>query len=225
MRTRFLLPVLTLFLLQVPLEASGQLPISLRASALYARQAATLNASAAGTDLGETDTNANALGAEVRVGIPVVGIDLGLHYLRHFGDVGPEFDDDISGVAEFGLAANEIAIFAEKHFELLPLSPVAPYVGVGASYARIELSDDLDVTAGFDGAEDLEASANTARIYAVGGVDLLGGLGLVGRVGYTFSGTYELETGVPFEVDGADANVEVDYDGFYASIGLSLFGI
>ncbi|HKK70555.1 MAG TPA: hypothetical protein VKA86_05005 [Candidatus Krumholzibacteria bacterium] len=225
MRTRFLLPVLTLMALQVPIEAAGQLPVSIRASALYARQAATLDATAAGVDLGETDTSANALGAEVRVGIPVVGIDLGLHYLRHFGDVGPEFDDEISGVAEFGLAANEIAIFAEKHYELLPLSPIAPYVGVGASYARIELSDDLDVTAGFDGASDLEASANTARIYAVGGIDLIGGLGLVGRAGYTFSGTYELETDLPLDVDGADANIEVDYDGFYASIGLSLFGI
>lgn len=220
-----LLATLTVIPVVVPRDAEAQLPVSIRASALYARQAATISARAGGADIGTTETFANALGAEVRVGLPLVGFDLGAHYLRHFGDTDPEFDADIGGLSAIGLGANEYAVFAEKHFELIPLSPVKPYLGIGASYARIELSSSLDLTSGFTGSDDLESSANVFRLYAVGGLDLLGGLGVVARAGYAFSGTYELEASAPLAVGGASVGADLDYDGLYLSVGLSLFGI
>ena len=218
-------PVMALALLTVTTDALAQLPISLRVSALYARQAATMSATVAGVDAGDFDTASNALGAEVRVGLPVVGFDLGAHYLRHFGDTDTEFGQDLSqDLQAIGLSANEFALFAEKRFELLPLSPVKPYLGIGASYARVELSSDIDVTAGVNSTGDITSSANLFRVYAVGGIEMLGGLGLVGRAGYAFSGEYELESDALGDT-GIDADVLVDYDGYFVSVGLSLFGI
>jgi len=229
MKIRFswvaMLATLTIVPVVVPHDADAQLPVSIRVSGLYARQAATISARAGGADIGTTDTYSNALGGEVRVGLPLVGFDLGAHYLRHFGDTDPDFESDIGGLSAIGLGANEFALFAEKHFELIPLSPVKPYLGVGASYARVELSSSLDLTSGFTGSDDLESSANVFRMYAVGGVDLLGGLGLVARAGYAFSGTYELEASAPLDVGGASVSADLDYDGLYLSVGLSLFGI
>lgn len=211
----------------MPRDAAAQLPFSLRVSGLYGRQAATIAAQADGASIGETETGVNALGAEVRVGLPMVGFDVGAHYLRHFGDTDPEFDADISGLASLGLGANEFAFFAEKHFALLPLSPVKPYLGAGASYARIELSSSIDVTSGFTGSDDFESSANVFRLYAVGGLDLVGGLGLVARAGYAFSGSYDIEgASLDANIGGTDRSVTstIDYDGLYLSVGVSLFG-
>ena len=59
----------------------------------------------------------------------------------------------------------------------------------------------------------------------MGGIDLIGGLGLVARAGYVFSGTYELGDDLPVDVGGDAVRADVDYDGLFLSVGVSLFGI
>ena len=63
MKMRLLLA--TLAALLVVNTAQAQSPVSFRVSALYANQSASIEAKAAGQDVGATDTSVNALGAEV----------------------------------------------------------------------------------------------------------------------------------------------------------------
>lgn len=211
--------------LRPTVDAEAQLPVSLRLSGLYARQAATITATSAGVDLGETSTFSNAIGAELRVGLPVVGFDLGAHYLRHFGDVDPEFDANLDDVGALGLGANEFGAFAERRFSLVPLSPVKPTLGLGVSYARVQVSSTIDFTSGFTGPDDLESSANVFRVYGVGSIDVVGGLGVVARAGIAFSGVETVEVSSPLEVNDVAVEAELDYDGFFVSVGISLLGI
>ena len=204
-------------------DARAQLPVSLRLSALGASQQAEVTASAAGNELGTESSTVYGVGAEIEVGLPI-GLHLGAHYLRHFGDLSDQFTGGNDAV-KFGLGANEIGVFAEKQFALIPMSPVKPYLGGGLGYGRISLAQELE--AGSVSVGDLEGEVDVYRVYALGGLSLFGGLGVKARAGYLFGSLDgdDLSFGQEFTLPGGEeVSFELDYSGFYASLAVSLLG-
>lgn len=204
-------------------SASAQLPISARLGVVGGIQDAKITANAPGVELGSPSTTIYTVGAELAVGLPI-GLHLGAYYQRHFGDISGGFDENVDAL-DFSLGANELGGFVEKQFTFLPLSPIQPFLGAGAGYGRVSLSQGVDA-AGVDFG-DLEATVDVYRLYAMGGLTLPGGFGAKLRMGYAFGSIDgdDLIAGSKVTLPGGDeVSFEIDYGGLYSSLTVSIFG-
>ena len=202
----WLLTLMTVAL--VTTSASAQLPVSVKLGVVAGLQQAEITSTVLGVDLDAESTTLNTFGAEVAVGIPM-GFVVGGFYLRHTGDL--RAGTDATNLA-WGLGANELGLFAEKHISLLPMSPAAPYLGGGLSLSNLSLGEDV-------GDETLDASSQIYRLYGLAGVKLIAVVVQV-RAGWSFGSFDGSDLGVS-DIPGLD-EAEVSYDGFFASAGLSL---
>lgn len=203
--------------------AWAQLPFSLRVSAVGGLQQGEVTASVNGAGLGSASTTLFTAGVELDVGTPI-GLHVGGTYLRHFGDLSNAYED-IPDALAFGLGANEYGVFVEKRFSVAPVSPLAPYLGLGGAYGRISLAQELDSSA-FT-ARALEGDVDIFRLYALGGLDLFGSVGMKARLGYVFGSIEggDLAFGEAIETgSGDEVAFEIAYDGVFATIALALFG-
>lgn len=216
MPVRFLSAAFLLLVTSLP--AAAQLPVSLRVSAVGATQAAELSASVDGNEVGSESASVNALGAEAMLGF--AGAQVGAYYLRHFGDLGSGTDPGGS----WGMSANELGLQVEKHFVLLPLSPLAPSLGAGASWGRITLGDEITVPDRPD--VEVEGSLNVYRIYGLAALQLTGSLGAKLRAGWTFGSIDgdDLQLSETVATPGGDASYELTYDGLFLALSVSVFG-
>lgn len=220
---RLTLGAASLIGLFVATTAQAQLPISVRLSAVGGMHQSEVTASVNGTELGNVSTTLYTAGVELDVGTPL-GVNIGVQYLRHFGDLSESFDQ-VPDALGFGLGANEFGVFVEERMELLPASPVQPFLGIGAGYGRISLAQELEADSLSLGA--LEGDIDIFRLYALGGLQVFGSLGLKARAGYMFGSIEgdELSFGETITTGtGDEVAFELDYGGAFASLAVSLFG-
>lgn len=215
--------LLTALLVVTATNATAQLPISARLGIVGGQQEAKITASAPGVELGSPSSTLYSLGGEVVVGLPI-GLHVGAHYQRHFGDIDGGFDENISAL-DFSLGGNEVGAFVEKQWSLLPMSPMRPHLGAGAGYSRLMLGQEVSAD-GIDAGE-LDADVDLYRLYALGGLDLPGGLGAKLRLGWLFGSIdgSDLVAGQTFTLPGGEeVSFDIEYDGFFASLTVTLFG-
>lgn len=204
-------------------SAQAQLPISVRISAVGGTHQGEVTATVNGTELGSVSTTLYTAGVEVDVGTPL-GVNIGAQYLRHFGDLSDSFDE-VPDALSFGLGANEFGVFIEERIDLLPLSPVKPFLGIGAGYGRISLAQELE--AGSLSLGSIKGDIDIFRLYAMGGMQVFGSLGVKARAGYMFGSIEgdDLSFGQTITTGtGDEVSFELDYGGFFGSLAVSLFG-
>ena len=203
--------------------AHAQLPFSVRLAAVGGLHQSEVSASVNGVEIGSAPATMYTAGVELDFGTPL-GLNVGLQFLRHFGDLSDSFDD-VPDALSFGLGANEFGIFVEERLELVPTSPVQPFLGIGVGYGRISLGEEL--LSGELSLGSLEGDIDVFRVYALGGLQVFGSLGVKARAGYMFGSIQgdELSFGQTVTTESGDeVGFELDYGGFFASLAVSLFG-
>jgi hypothetical protein len=154
-------------------------------------------------------------GADAGVGLPA-GFHLSAHYYRHSNEFGRELVDD-SFDAYVDMAGNEWGGSLEWHLGLIPGSPVAPFVGAGASYSRVTLDGKVE----WEGeSATLGTDTDLYRLYGLAGLKLTDALRATVRAGMTFGENEAAKA--EYEFQGQTISVSADYQGYYVAGALSL---
>lgn len=209
-----------------PSDTSAGFGLRLGAEGLL--QGAQLEASSPNVAI-DDDGFGLAAGASVVLDLPFLGLRLGGLAAYHLGNAdvstdpslteGPDAHLDVD--ATFELHGPEFGGFVETHIPLASWSRQDPYIGVGGSYARIELDGALKTTAGAITTSELTGGADVYRVYAVGGSNVVGNVGFCARAGWSF------HEGMPLAAEGlrstgSPARAQVTWEGLFVTVGLVL---
>lgn len=158
-------------------------------------------------------------GIEAGLGLPM-GVHVGGHYFRHSNEFGEEAMQSMSSLpvdAWIDMAGNEWGADLEWHLGLIPGSPLKPFIGVGGSYARVN----LDGTVRFETmSEPLTTDTDVYRLYALAGLKFGNLVGASLRGGWAFGEENAAQADYSF---GPQAiSVSSDYNGYYVAGSVTL---
>lgn len=190
--------------------------ISFRLAGTVGAQSQQVNLDIAGVESYDGMSAVALYGGEAGIGLPV-GLQIFGHYYRHTNEFGEDLIDDMSYDAFVDMSGNEWGLDLEWHLNLIPGSPIAPSLGVGGSWARVNLDGEVR----FEGeSEPLTTETDIYRLYGLFGLQLGGLFDVTLRGGMSFG--EEMAAEATYTLAGQTVSVSADYQGYFvaASVGI-----
>lgn len=215
-RPRWTATLLIAALLAPGVAAAGQRAEStIYVSGVAGAQAQSVTIDVAGLESYEGSGSVALFGADAGFSLPG-GVFADAHYFRHSN----EFVSELAGSnydARVDLAGNEWGASLEWQLDLVPRSPLKPFLGVGGSWSRLTLDGKLDLR-GESAA--LESEIDLWRAYGVAGLKLSRYFRATVQGGMTFPVHEGLTTS--YTVGGETVALTPDYGGYYVAGSLSV---
>ncbi len=199
--------------------------VGVRGSLLVGVQDLGLRAFSPNVDFSAT-TRSSAFGGGVEIALPYFGARVGGNALVHLGETATQSIDarasgrlDVGGT--FVLDATEFTAYVESRFDFAPTSPYQPFFGVGGAIAHMRVDGEIETEGSAVTRSSLSGASNVFRAYGVAGVQLARGFAVVVRGGYAFHDGLTMAAD-ELRLTGTPAGATFDYEGFYASAGVSV---